>query len=456
MRPNILLIHCHDLGRFLGAYGIPTVRTPHLDRLADDGVRFANAFCAAPQCSPSRAALFTGRYPQQNGVLGLTHSDFAWDLAPGERHLADLLRAAGYATELVGVHHESRIRPDAEVADRLGFDRVRTGGDASAVADRTVSQLAEFAERAERARQAGTTAPPFYLQVGFHEPHRVHSSRNAPGTMGFVADGIDPDDELGVTVPPYLHDTPDARAEIAELQGAVRYLDTGVGRVLDGLRRHGLADSTVVVFTTDHGLALPRAKCTLYDPGLEVALFVRVPGRPAWSARVVDGLVSNIDVVPTILDLVDVPVPATVAGRSLVPLVEHGTPVRSAIFGQLTYHDYYDPRRCVRTARYKLIANFTSAPEVMDCSQSWRPRSMPRSVVGGKVPYHPPLEMYDLTTDPLELTNIVDKAPRVERDALRQALVDWMREVDDPLLEGAVTGPLHHAALEALREPSTP
>jgi arylsulfatase A-like enzyme len=361
-------------------------------------------------------------------------------LAPEEQHLAATLRTYGYSTHLIGVHHESRIRPDDEVGARLGFDSVRTGGNAEAVADRTVRKLAELA----------SSESPFYLQVGFVEPHRVQSSRNERGTMGFVADGVDPDDERGVTVPAYLEDTPDSRAEIAELQGAVRYMDAHVGCVLDALRTQGLAGNTIVVFTTDHGLALPRAKCTLYDPGLEVAALFRVPNRAAWRQRVVDGLVSNIDFFPTLLELVDVPVPGNVAGRSLVPLVESGTQIRKEIFGQITYHDYYDPRRCVRTERYKLIANFSSAPEVMDCSQSWRPRSMPRSVTTSTVPYHPPLEMYDLAADPHEFTNIVDTAPAAERDALLDALVGWMRDVDDPLLEGAVTGPLHRTTLDAL------
>lgn len=106
-RPNILIVHCHDLGQYLHCYGVKTVRTPNLDLLASQGVRFSRSFCTNPGCSPSRASLFTGRYPHSNGVMGLCHANFAWDLHPGEQHLAQLLHNAGYATAAVGVIHNA-------------------------------------------------------------------------------------------------------------------------------------------------------------------------------------------------------------------------------------------------------------------------------------------------------------------------------------------------------------
>lgn len=160
---NILLIHCHDLGRFLGAYGVPTVVSPHLDSLAAESALFESAFATAPHCSPARASLFTGTYPQTNGVLGLTHDPFGWDLTDPSSHLASRLSAAGYGTELIGVHHESRVLSDDVVAERLGFDRVRSGGDRDTVVERTTEAL----------DRAAASDAPFYLQVGFHEPHRA-------------------------------------------------------------------------------------------------------------------------------------------------------------------------------------------------------------------------------------------------------------------------------------------
>ncbi|NGN62428.1 sulfatase [Streptomyces sp. A7024] len=442
MRPNVLLLHCHDLGRYLGCYGNRTVRSPHLDQLAADGVTFSQAFATAPQCSPSRASLFTGRWPHSTGVMGLTHGDFGWDLHPGERHLAERLGGAGYRTSLVGVHHESRVRADARIAARLGFDEVVTGGLADVVADRAIERLERFA--------AGDA--PFYLQAGFFEPHRLPGKRDPEGVAGFLGDAIEPDDHLGVEIPPYLVDDAGARVEVAELQGAIRHMDAAAGRVLARLDELGLTDNTLVVFTTDHGLALPRAKCTLYDPGLETALIMRLPARGWGGGGTHDALVPNIDIVPTLLDAAGLPSDAVLHGRSLASLLDGGSyRPRTEIFGELTHHDYYDPKRCIRTDQYKLIANFSSAPEIMDSSQSWRPRSTPRTSGAARVPFHPPVELYDLVRDPDEMVDLAhDPDSAGIRDELAGRLASWMRSTGDPLVDGAVTPPLHHRTLAAL------
>ncbi|TCC51483.1 sulfatase [Kribbella pittospori] len=435
LRPNIVVMHCHDLGRFLGSYGYPTVRTPHLDAFAADGVRFSQAFAAAPQCSPSRAALFTGRWPHANGVLGLTHGSFAWNLQADEEHLGSRLQGRGYSTAMVGVHHESLAQPDSALATRLGFDHVDTSEVLAApVADRAVGQLDLLASGAR----------PFYLQVGFLEPHRIPGSRDPDGTMGFIGNHLEPDDANGVTIPAYLRDTPSSRAELAELQGAVRHMDIAAGRVLEHLERLGVADNTLVMFTTDHGLALPRAKCSLYDPGLEVALIVRYPQRGWSGGRIQDALVSNVDIVPTLLDLLDSR-DTTLHGRSLLGLLDGAAdPGRQEIFGEITYHDYYDPRRCVRTGAHKLIANFSSAYGFMDPSGSWNRRCIPKVPTAGATAYHPPIELYDLRDDPYELTNVAAQPEHAAIVAdLARRLLSWMQETRDPLLNGAVTSPMH-------------
>ena len=451
-RSNLLLITCHDLGRFLGCYGNETVQSPALDRLAAEGVRFTQAFCTAPQCSPSRASLFTGRYPHSNGVMGLTHAQFAWDLHPDERHLGQILREAGYTTALAGVHHESRAGTPEEVAARCGMDEILAQHGMAAVAPQSHGEVLTDAALGWLDRVGGGERP-WYLQIGYHEPHRVAAhARIEEGYMGFIGDYIVPDEVRGVAVPPYLQDTALAREELAELQGAARALDAAVGRLLAGLHQRDLAERTIVVFTTDHGLALPRAKCSLYDPGLETALLLRIPGQGVAGGRTLDPLMSNVDLLPTLLDLLGVPIPERVQGRSVAPALTGGafTP-REAIFGELTYHDYYDPRRCIRTDRHKLIINFTAAPGFMDPSQSWRPRTVTVEPPDPAVAYHPLLELYDLADDPYEWRNLADAPDHATiRAALLTRLASWMRETGDPLLAGAVTPPLHWMALAAL------
>jgi N-sulfoglucosamine sulfohydrolase len=437
-RPNILLIHCHDLGQFLHCYGVGTVQTPNLDRLAREGVRFAQSYCTAPQCSPSRASLFTGRFPHSNGVMGLCHADFAWDLRPEEKHLGQYLKESGYRTAAVGVVHETRSG-----AKRCGLDSHNPKARALEATDATLELLEEFSKSKDS---------PFYVQVGFIEPHRL-ATADRSRDLGFLGDHLEKDDELGVAVPGYLRDTPGTREELAELQGAVRHVDEQVGRILARVQELGLEEDTLVLFTTDHGIAMPRAKCSIYDPGIQVALMLRLPSREGWhGGRVVEETIQNLDIVPTLLDLVGISKPNHLHGISFAPLLEGGdyTP-RQEIFAEITYHDYYDPRRCIRTDSYKLIVNFTTAPFYMDPSQSWRPRSDTVVPSNHAMAYHKHVELYDLKKDPWELEDVSERPEYAEvRKDLLARLQKHLTKIEDPILKGAVTSPMHEKTLEFL------
>lgn len=443
-RPNILLVHCHDLGQFLHCYGVKTVQTPNLDRLAAEGVRFARSFCTNPGCSASRASIFTGRWPHSNGVMGLCHANFAWDLNPDERHLAQILHDAGYAATAVGVIHET-----ASDFKRCGYERHIRQALARPATDAAIELLQEFRAKPDK---------PFFLAVGFIEPHRLPYREPAwpgalPGDHTFPGPALEPDDSLGVDVPGYLRSTPGTRRELAGLQGAVRHVDTQFGRLMAALKQARLEDNTLVVFTTDHGIAMPRAKCGLYEPGVQVALLLRLPGRKGWHGGIVrEEMISNIDYLPTLLELVGAAVPARVQGRSFAPLLD-GKPyqAREEIFTELTYHDYYDPRRAIRTQTHKLIVNFTTAPAFMDPSQCWRPPSDVAAPQNHAVAYHPHVELYDLAKDFWEQTDV---AARPEYATIRAELLQRLRQhlVDtkDPIMQGAVTSPQHRRAVELL------
>jgi arylsulfatase A-like enzyme len=417
---------CHDLGRHLGCYGRATVDSPALDALAGEGVLLGQVFCTAPQCSPSRASLHTGRYPHSAGVLGLAHHPFDWRLPAHERHLAQILGEHGYATALAGMQHLIAHGR----AEELGYERVLPVAPAPEAAEGAIRLLRELA--------AGDR--PFYLEVGFEEPHR-------PYDFG----GATPDDRLGVEVPPYLPDGPEARADFAAFQGAIRAMDAGVGLVLAGLRELGLAEETWVVFTADHGAAMPRAKGTLYDPGVAVAMLMRWPGGGLTGGDRFDELISNVDVVPTLLEGLGLPLPGNLQGHSFWPLLAGGRyEPRTEIFAEKTFHTAYEPMRAIRTATHKYIVNLELSTAV-DVPGDVRESPIYPLLIRELSRVRDYVELYDLAVDPWEQANIAgDPAVAALEEELRGRLLQWMRETDDPTLEGPVASPYYHKALRRL------
>ncbi|MCC7492043.1 MAG: sulfatase [Fimbriimonadaceae bacterium] len=424
--PNVLLWTTHDTGRFVGPYGYQTVATPACDRLAAEGVVAEQYFATCPLCSPSRAAICSGLYPHQTGVLGLTSDHLGgWDFAPTVTHAARHFGQAGYESVLCGFEHEVREW------QRVGFEHslngrggwFNGGGDLRDAPGELDAWLA-----------ARDPARPFYLQLGCHETHRDWAANDTP-----------PDDSRGLWQPPYLHDLPAVRQEVAALQGAVRRLDEQLGRVLAVLRARGVLDQTVVAFTTDHGVDFPRAKGTFYDPGLETLLLLRWPGGGWTGGRRLPQLLSNVDLLPTLLEAAGLPRPAELAGRSFLPLLQGAaTGGREAVFAEKTYHDSYDPTRCLRTSRWKYLRHFEVnifqdlRLATMTNRHYWRTPWLRRGVE----------ELYDLSADPGEEQNLAtDPAHAATLATLRRQLRDWMRETADPLLQGMVPNPYYSAQL---------
>ena len=428
--PNLVVVICHDLGRRLGCYGIPEARTPNIDAFAAGGVRFSNAFCTAPQCSPSRAALWTGRYPHANGTVGLTHAGFKNDLNPDERHLVQLLAENGYDTHLFGACHE------AQTHERCGYRTFHGGGSSSQHADRFVDFIGQ--RRAEEG--------PFFAQVGTAEPHRPFNHGDVPVQ-----------DHARMTIPPHLPDIPVVREDLADMEASIAFMDREFGRMLEALRASAAAANTLVVFTADHGIPFPRAKMSLYDGGLEVPLIMQ--GTGLGEPRTLDTMIPNVDVMPTFLELLGLPVPGNLHGRSFAPLLrgEAYTP-NAEMFAEKTYHTYYDPMRCIRTGRWKLIANFENAPWC-ETSPDYgdNAKGYPETSLALNVPYsrqyHPPIELFDLEQDPGEWNDLVDDpAHRKTRDGLIRRLRAWMETTGDPLLDGPMAQGAYRVRMAAFKD----
>lgn len=413
-QPNVVVVITHDTGRHLGTYG-RGVATPNLDRLASEGVVFERAFCAAPQCSPSRASLMTGLAPHRHGNIGLTHRGFRLHDDSYRRTLPSLLSAAGYSTHLFGFQHEAPSPHD------LGYQQVVQMPGAPRHYCREVAPIvADFV--------ASRPARPFFAMVGFFETHRPFDP-----TAGALDD---------VRVPPYLPDEPIVRRDVADLNEQVRRADRAVGQILDALNRSGLSENTLFLYTTDHGIAFPGAKGTLFDPGVEVSLIARGPGGFS-SGRRIGALVSNVDVFSTILDLCGVAAPPETHGRSLLPLVRGEVErVRDEVFFELTYHTAYDPMRGVRSERYKYIRSFADRPLHFPPHVDPSPTKDLLRERGFFDTRRPPEMLFDLERDPLERANLAADAAYADvRQALRARLDRWMRETGDPLFVGDVQAP---------------
>jgi N-sulfoglucosamine sulfohydrolase len=425
--PNILYIHSHDTGRYVQPYGY-NIPTPNIQRLAGQGVLFRQAFCAAPTCSPSRAGLLTGQCAHSSGMLGLAHRGFS--LHDYSQHIVHTLRRVGYNSTLIGVQHI------AQDASAIGYDRVVP----------LESVHVEHVAPAAAGFLNAAPPEPFFLSVGFIETHRDF---HAPG----------PDEDARYCLPPHpLPDTPRTRQDMAAFKSSARVLDQGIGAVLDALDANGLADDTLVICTTDHGIAFPGIKCNLTDHGIGVMLIMRGPfdsGHPVRAqgraggftgGQVCDAMVSHVDLFPTICDLLDIGRPAWLQGNSMMPLIRgEAKQIHDEIFAEVTYHAAYEPQRAVRRSHeglWKYIRRFKDrqGPVLPNCDDSlskdvwlehgWRDRPPA------------PEQLYDLTFDPNETYNLADDPSSAGvLDEMRGRLDRWMHATGDPLLQGRVPAP---------------
>jgi N-sulfoglucosamine sulfohydrolase len=409
--PNVLYLHSHDTGRYVEPYGHP-VATPNIQQLANQGIVFREAFCAVPTCSGSRACLLTGQYGHSNGMLGLAHR--GWELNDYDEHIVHTLRSAGYWSALIGEQHLS-LDPE-----RLGYDRVV----------KVESTRVETVAPTAIDLIGGEPPEPWFLSVGFFETHREFF---APSSVG---------DVLYSRPPANLPDVPATRRDMASYKASARSLDQGVGSVLAALDEHRLVDNTLVIFTTDHGIAFPGAKATLYDRGLGVALIVRGPGG-FEGGRVVDALVSHLDVYPTVCDLAGIEHPPFLQGRSLLPLARReATEVRDEIFAEATFHAAYEPQRGVRTPRPQYNRRFGDrALPVLPNTDDGPSKDLLLELGWGERPI-PFAQLYDVALDPNEAANVIDDPAYADvRRDLEARLDRWMRDTDDPILDGPIAPP---------------
>lgn len=363
-RPNVLLVVSDDLNTFIGCYGDPRARTPNLDRLAARGVRFERAYCAFPLCGPSRNSFLTGLYPNSTGILD--NAQIFRQTIPAQPSMPQVFRLAGYFAARIGkLYHYNvplsvgtdghddpgswELEMNPAGVDRLEeFPRISSlvpgsfGGTLSWYAsphpDRrhTDGIMADDAawvlERCGRDRSR-----PFFLAIGFFRPHTpyvaprepyfgLYPEREMPLVQGVDEDRRDlPAAALGSAKPEDATMTDDQRRRAAQAYYAsISFMDAQLGRVLDALDRTGLADSTIIVFTSDHGYHMGEhglyQKRSLFEESARVPLLVVAPGR-CRPGSVASAPVSQVDIFPTLAELCGVQPPRNLQGQSLVPIL---------------------------------------------------------------------------------------------------------------------------------------
>lgn len=438
-RPNIVLMVADDHGReALGCYGNPAIKTPNLDALARDGVRFDNSFCTSASCSPSRAVILTGLQNHTTGTYGLTHAKNHFSCFDGIRTLPAMLRQGGYRTGRAGKKHyapESLFPFDFNAAD----------------ADRDDVRMSE------NCREFVRGAEPFFLYWCSKNPHRKAALKNhplRPDNFGNPEKSFAGDQELEydpaeVIVPSFLNDTPAARAELAQYYQSISRLDRGVGRLVDVLREAGKYENTVLIYVSDNGAAFPQAKTTLYDPGMRLPCIVRSPLHQTRGG-VCAGLVTWADLTPTILEFAGLHEnPEQFFGQSFARIIDVENPAdwRGEIYAAHSFHGItgYYPMRAVRTRRHKFIWNIAWKLDYPFASDLWNAASWQAALRAGTAQCgarpvenylrRPRFELYDLENDPDEINNLAGLSGS-------QALVEdfivkikqFQADTDDPWL----------------------
>lgn len=415
---NLLIFHLHDMGRYCSPYGFP-IPTPNMEAFAKSATVFRNAHCAAPTCSPSRAAMLTGKTAHQAGMMGLVHRGF--DLKDYGQHLGSFLGKNGFDSAYAGVQHE--FNPDGKQEPPYKLKLVPSSDQGS---------RDECAVRAAVEYLHGAGEEPFFLWTGLFFPHRP-----------FLEADLNETDPNRIQPPAILPDTPETRKDMADYMATMARADACFGTVLEALERNGLRENTLVILTTDHGIAFPGMKCNLTAHGTGVALLMDFPDNP-MRGKVSDALVSHLDLFPTICDILLLEKPDHLIGHSLVPLLKGEVEaVRDDTFAEVNFHAAREVMRGVRTNHYNYIRILDENPNValpnIDAGPSkevWLKNGICNETPRDRV------QLYDLVLDPQERHNVAaDPAYRGARLDMDRRLKEWMVRTDDPVMTGSVRAP---------------
>lgn len=471
---NIIFFITDDESPTLGCYGDTSAVTPHIDAVAKDGVVFKNAFATTASCSASRSVVMSGLHNHRNGQFGHQHSYHKFASFHNVVSLAmpRVIANAGYRTGHIGKYH---VAPESV----YHFETYLRGNTRNAV------QMAETC----RDFISKKDDKPFFLYFATSDPHRGggtdkrSSSELKPDLFGNKPNGGSHDgvkevffEPSAVTVPPFLPDTIETREELAHYYQSCSRIDQGVGRLVEILKENGLYEKTLIVFTSDHGMAFSGGKTTVYEPGLRVPFVVRNPYVEKRGVAT-DAMISHIDITPSLLDFAQGLDAKTNGPKNIVNADKfwrergenlkenrgkgftryHGkswlhvleSPADShweTVFASHTFHEIqmYYPMRVVRDKKFKLIWNIAHGLPYPFASDLWAASSWQAQFLKGMdAPYgkitvqryikRPKFELYDIAADPHESKNLAEVEKYADvLETYKAKLKDFQRKMQDP------------------------
>jgi len=458
-KPNVVLYVLDDWGRDAGCFGNKIIKTPHIDALAAEGTRFEKAHCTTASCSASRSVILTGLHNHLNGQYGHQHGEAHFSAFSSVRSLPVLLGEGGYRTARIGKFH---VAPEQV----FKFDEAFPGNSRHGI------------EMAENCRAwFAKDERPFFLYICSSDPHRgggvVASDPLKPDSFGNNGNypGHEPVryDPKDVIVPPWLPDTPECRAEIAQYYQAVSRADQGIGHLVKVLKETGRYDNTLIMLTADNGMPFPGSKTNLYEPGMHLPLIVRAPEQKKRGG-LCHAMVSWVDYAPTILDFCGVKVPDAPAitgdgelfvgqqrrGGRKQPYTFHGRSWRGLwdeenpagwdeVYASHTFHEIqmYYPMRVIQTRQWKLILNIAHPLPYPFASDLWASATWQSVATKGESRYggravseylqRPRYELYDKQADPEEFKNLAaDPAHKAIFEELAAKLKTFQQRTRDP------------------------
>ncbi|CAH0052385.1 unnamed protein product [Clonostachys solani] len=452
---NVVQLIADDLGLMLGCYGLTSIQTPNIDKLAFQGTKFTSAFASTASCSGSRSTIYTGLHTHQNGQYGLNHG---WNHFQTHDHIEtapQIFNSLGYLTGIIGKVH---------VGPRSVYPWEWYAPGETRDVREVARQTGDFLDAAKNSNRS------FHLTVGFRDPHR-DSTRGGFGNQDDdIRDLSLPDYKPeDMEIPPFLSDIPELRTELVEYYKAITRMDIGVGLIMGELEKRGLHHNTLVIFISDNGSPFVNSKTTLYDAGVRLPLIVRCPREENETSAVNPNMVSFLDIVPTCIDWAgqtDADIATSNTGTSPQRLGKSFLPILRAtnvlpdeewtqhVFGSHTFHEIqnYWPTRFMRTKRFKYHRNiawkldFPFGTDIYG-SLSWEgirnsapvpddESDTPEVMIGrrrlGSYLYRGPEELFDLEVDPEEINNLANK-PEYQAQLLlmRRQTEEWQYLTDD-------------------------